>query len=53
MEKYHVTSFCAPPTIYRFMIQEDFKKYDLGAFKIIVLRLEKHLNRLFSKGFTS
>ncbi|MGM9620803.1 MAG: AMP-binding protein, partial [Bacteroidaceae bacterium] len=22
--KYHVTSFCAPPTIYRFMIREDF-----------------------------
>ena len=33
MEKYHVTSFCAPPTIYRFMIQEDFSKYDLSALK--------------------
>ena len=27
MEKYHVTSFCAPPTIYRFMIREDLSKY--------------------------
>ena len=26
-------SFCAPPTIYRFMIQEDFKKYDLSALR--------------------
>ncbi|WP_314826873.1 AMP-binding protein [Segatella baroniae] len=31
MERYHVTSFCAPPTIYRFMIQEDFTKYDLSS----------------------
>ena len=29
IEKYRVTSFCAPPTIYRFMILEDFSKYDL------------------------
>ena len=33
MEKYHVTSFCAPPTIYRFMIREDFSQYDLSALK--------------------
>lgn len=33
MERYHVTSFCAPPTIFRFMIQEDFSKYDLSALK--------------------
>ena len=33
MEKYHVTSFCAPPTIYRFMILEDFSKYDLSSLK--------------------
>ena len=31
MEKYHVTSFCAPPTIYRFMIREDLSKYDLSS----------------------
>nr|MBP7471714.1 AMP-binding protein [Prevotella sp.] len=33
MEKYHITSFCAPPTIYRFMIREDFSKYDLSSLK--------------------
>ena len=33
IEKYHVTSFCAPPTIFRFMIQEDFAKYDLSSLK--------------------
>ena len=25
-----VTTFCAPPTIYRFLIREDLKKYDLS-----------------------
>ncbi len=33
MERYRVTSFCAPPTIYRFMIQENFADYDLSALK--------------------
>lgn len=31
--KYKVTSFCAPPTVYRFMIKEDFSKYDLSALE--------------------
>ena len=33
MEKYKVTSFCAPPTIYRFMIREDLTKYDLSSLQ--------------------
>jgi len=33
MEKYNITSFCAPPTIYRFLIQEDLTKYDLSSIK--------------------
>lgn len=33
IEKYHITSFCAPPTVYRFMIQEDFSKYDLSSLR--------------------
>lgn len=33
MEKYKITSFCAPPTVYRFMIREDFSKYDLSALR--------------------
>ncbi len=33
IEKYHITSFCAPPTIYRFMILEDFSQYDLSSLK--------------------
>ena len=30
LAKYRVTSFCAPPTVYRFMIKEDLKAYDLS-----------------------
>lgn len=33
MEKYHVTSFCAPPTVYRFLIREDLSRYDLSALR--------------------
>ena len=33
LEKYKVTTFCAPPTIYRFMILEDVSKYDLSSLK--------------------
>ncbi|MCF0195560.1 MAG: AMP-binding protein [Bacteroidaceae bacterium] len=30
LEEFRVTSFCAPPTVYRFMIREDLKQYDLS-----------------------
>ena len=33
MQDFHVTSFCAPPTVYRFLIREDISKYNLSALK--------------------
>ena len=33
MSKYRVTSFCAPPTVYRFMIHEDFSQFDLSSLR--------------------
>ncbi len=33
LAKYRVTSFCAPPTVYRFLIKEDLSAYDLTALK--------------------
>ena len=33
MQDYKITSFCAPPTIYRFLILEDISKYDLSSLK--------------------
>ena len=31
--RHKVNTFCAPPTIYRFLIREDLSKYDFSAFK--------------------
>ena len=33
IQDYNVTSFCAPPTVFRFMIREDLSKYDLSSLK--------------------
>jgi acetyl-CoA synthetase len=37
IEKYGVTTFCAPPTIYRFLIKEDLSKFNLSALKYCVV----------------
>ncbi len=29
--KYHITTFCAPPTMYRMLIKQDLSKYDLSS----------------------
>ncbi|MFZ2456574.1 MAG: AMP-binding protein [Candidatus Altiarchaeia archaeon] len=34
--KHKVSTFCAPPTIYRFMIKEDMSKYDFSTLKYAV-----------------
>ena len=31
--KYHITSFCAPPTMYRMLIKQDLSKYDLSSIQ--------------------
>ena len=31
IEKYKIDTFCAPPTIYRYLIKEDLSKYDLSS----------------------
>lgn len=33
IEKYRITSLCAPPTIFRFLIREDVTKYDLSSLE--------------------
>lgn len=37
IEKYKVTTFCAPPTIYRFMIKEDLSQFNLSSLKYCVV----------------
>lgn len=34
--KYKITTFCAPPTVYRFMIKNDLSKYDLSSIKYMM-----------------
>ncbi len=31
--KYHITTFCAPPTMYRMLIKQDLSKYDLSSIQ--------------------
>jgi acetyl-CoA synthetase len=33
LQKYKVTTFCAPPTMYRFMLAEGMESFDLGSIK--------------------
>ena len=33
IEKYRITTFCAPPTIYRFFIKEGMGNYDLSSLR--------------------
>jgi acetyl-CoA synthetase len=35
--QYGVTTFCAPPTIYRYLIKEDLSRYDLSRLKYAVI----------------
>ena len=51
MEKYRVTSFCAPPTIYRFMIREDLSRYDLSALEYCTTAGEALNPAVFDKFF--
>ena len=37
IEKYKVSTFCAPPTIFRFLIKEDLKSYNLKSLKYCVI----------------
>ncbi|MEF9864313.1 MAG: AMP-binding protein [Christensenellaceae bacterium] len=37
IEKYQITTFCAPPTIYRYFIKQDLKKYDLSCLKYVTI----------------
>lgn len=33
MQRFHITSFCAPPTVYRFLVHEDLSLYDLSSLE--------------------
>ncbi len=62
MQDYKLTTFCAPPTMYRFMLQEDVASYDLSSIHNfatageplnaeVSLRWEKFTGKKIREGF--
>lgn len=49
ISQYKVTSFCAPPTIYRFFIKEDLSKYDLSSLKYATIAGEALNPEVYNK----
>lgn len=49
LEKYNITTFCAPPTIYRFFIKENLKDYDLSSIKNATVAGEALNSEVFSQ----
>lgn len=49
IEKYNVTTFCAPPTVYRYLIRQDLSKYDLSSLKYAVTAGEALNDEVFNR----
>ena len=60
--KYKITTFCAPPTIYRMLIKEDISKYDFSSLKHattagealnpeVFTQFQKHTGLRIAEGF--
>ena len=47
--QYHITTFCAPPTIYRFFIKEDLSQYDLSSLKYATVAGEALNQEVFNQ----
>jgi acetyl-CoA synthetase len=47
--EFKITTFCAPPTIYRYMIKEDLKKYDLSALRYCTIAGEPLNPEVYNK----
>ncbi len=51
MEKYKVTTFCAPPTVYRYFIKRGMDKYDLSSLAHLTTAGEALNTEVFKKVF--
>lgn len=49
IQNYKITSFCAPPTMYRFFIKEGIENYDLSALKYATIAGEALNPEVFNK----
>ena len=61
-EKYHITTFCAPPTMYRMLIKQDLSRFDLSSIEHastagealnpeVFRQFEKHTGLQIMEGF--
>ncbi|MBO7402249.1 MAG: AMP-binding protein, partial [Lachnospiraceae bacterium] len=48
-KQYNITTFCAPPTMYRFFIKEDLSKYDLSSIEHATIAGEALNPEVFNK----
>jgi len=51
--KYQFTTFCAPPTIFRFFIKEDLAKYDLSSLKYATIAGEALNPEVFNQFYSA
>lgn len=49
IEKYEITTFCAPPTIYRFLIKSGMEKYNLSSLKYCTIAGEALNPEVFNR----
>lgn len=51
IEKYRITSFCAPPTIFRFLIREDLTRYNISSLKYCTIAGEALNPKVYDEFF--
>jgi acetyl-CoA synthetase len=49
ISKYRVSTFCAPPTVYRLLFEEDFTRYDLASLECCSIAGEAYDHGLFEE----
>jgi acetyl-CoA synthetase len=49
ISKYKIATFCAPPTVYRLLFEEDFKQYDLSFLEYCSIAGEAYDRGLFEE----
>lgn len=47
IDKYRITSFCAPPTVYKFLVRENVAKYDISSLQYCTIAGEALNPKIF------
>lgn len=51
IQEYGITSFCAPPTVFRFLIREDLTKFDISTLKYCTIAGEALNPKVFDEWY--